>query len=216
MTSPIQELTQALRDMEGIQIEGDPELHELWNSSSSARQIHDLGQVEIEIANLLQLAASAMKLLALPGPEDVAPPEGEGGAEAAPEAESAVGKLKGGLTPREAAATGEERAELFVDRANHYFDTLDLIQYTLRRALYNLRQKKISPSSILAPPPDFVPSALGVGPSRTAEGKEAERQGLQETRVEKEAWLGIADGLRKLKELQERMKNGDAFGSHTA
>ncbi|KAG8899250.1 hypothetical protein FRC00_001686 [Tulasnella sp. 408] len=172
-------------------------LDDLWNSSSTAKQIKALGQVELDIATLLQLASSAMKLLAIPRPGEVA--------EESENNEDLPAPIPGALSSREAVATGEERAELFVDRANQYFSTLDSIQYNLKKALYHLRQEKISPSSIIAPPPDFVPPTLGIGPARdsgatsTPEQDEIYRQGLQETRVEKEAWLGIVASLEQLK-----------------
>lgn len=172
-------------------------LDDLWNSSSTAKQIKALGQVELDIANLLQLASSAMKLLAIPRPGEVA--------EESENNEDLPAPIPGALSSREAVATGEERAELFVDRANQYFSTLDSIQYNLKKALYHLRQEKISPSSIIAPSPDFVPPTLGIGPARdsgassTPEQDEIYRQGLQETRVEKEAWLGIVASLEQLK-----------------
>ncbi|KAG9019541.1 hypothetical protein FRB90_000850 [Tulasnella sp. 427] len=175
---------------------------DLWNSSSTAKQIKALGQVEMDIATLLQLASSSMKLLAIPRPGEAAE---------APEAdEDAAAPIPGALTAKEAVATGEERAELFVDRANQYFETLDSIQYNLRKALHHLRQEKISPSSIIAPPPDYVPPTLGIGPPRNSDASaqpeqdEIYRQGLQETRVEKEAWLGIVASLEKLKAARER------------
>jgi len=58
--------------------------------------------------------------------------------------------------------------------------------------------KRISPSSIDAPPAGFVPKPLGVGPPK-ADGADGERQGLQETRVEQSAWLGVLSDLRALK-----------------
>ncbi|KAG8949292.1 hypothetical protein FRC04_008894 [Tulasnella sp. 424] len=138
-----------------------------------------------------------MKLLAIPRPGEV-PEESEGNGDS-------TASIPGSLTAKEAVATGEERAELFVDRANQYFTTLDTIQYNLKKALYHLRQEKISPSSINAPPPDFVPPTLGIGPSRDSDASSSPekddiyRQGLQETRAEKEAWLGIVASLEMLK-----------------
>ncbi|KAG8897814.1 hypothetical protein FRC01_011162 [Tulasnella sp. 417] len=171
--------------------------NDLWNSSTTAKQIKALGQVELDIATLLQLASSAMKLLAIPRPGEVA--------EESETNEDPSAPIPGALSSREAVATGEERAELFVDRANQYFATLDSIQYNLKKALYHLRQEKISPSSIIAPPPDFVPPTLGIGPPRDSDissnpdQDEIYRQGLQETRVEREAWLGIVASLEQLK-----------------
>lgn len=91
-----------------------------------------------------------------------------------------------------------------------------IIQHDLRKALYDLRQIKISPSSIIAPQPDFLPPALGLGPPRsgTASGgsteRETDRQGLQETRAEKAAWLGIVAALERLKALRSMPKREDS------
>jgi hypothetical protein len=63
----------------------------------------------------------------------------------------------------------------------------------------------------MAPPEDFVPPVLGLRPplstvdTNDSEGsaRSTARQGLQETRVEKAAWLGVANSLQQLKELQQ-------------
>ncbi|KAG8891018.1 hypothetical protein FRB98_000027 [Tulasnella sp. 332] len=180
--------------------------------SPSTKQIRALGDVDVKIANLLRLAASAMRLLALPDPEvDHAPP-----------ASGAPGISNGDTIPqiREATATGEERSELFVDRANQYFDSLDIIQHDLRKALYDLRQIKISPASIIAPQPDFIPPALGLGPPRSgiasagSTERDTDRQGLQETRAEKAAWLGIVAALERLKAATPN-REGSEKGANT-
>jgi len=183
--------------------ETNGEVRELWDSSSSAQEIQTLGGVEVAIANLLQIAASAMSLLAAPELGDT-PMESE---ETAPVEDSTFPGFVGRLTQQEAATTGPARTELFVEQATQYFGTLNQIQLNLRHALYQLRQKKISPSSITAPPTDFVPPLLGVGPSSAPpnglspgpDAVEPSRQGLQETRVERDAWLGIVAGLKKMK-----------------
>lgn len=59
-----------------------------------------------------------MKLLAIPRPGEVA--------EESENNEDLPAPIPGALSSREAVATGEERAELFVDRANQYFSTLDV------------------------------------------------------------------------------------------
>jgi len=179
----------------------------IWESSSTAKQIRQLCDAEVEIANLLRMAASVMKLLALPDPQAQLPGNTvNGDGESQAPNEPTPSEM---LAHKEATATGEERGELLVERVGQYYDTLDLIQHVLRRSLYDLRQRKISPTSITAPPPDFVPPALGVGPSRHAtttgglEERETDRQGLQETRVERAAWLGVVNALENLKRLRE-------------
>ncbi|KAG9006039.1 hypothetical protein FRB94_001020 [Tulasnella sp. JGI-2019a] len=176
---------------------------QLEETSPSTRQIRALGDVDVQIVNLLRLAASSMRLLALPDLEPDHPPAINGEAQT-----SNDGDITSQDLPKEATATGEERSELFVDRANLYFHSLENIQHALRKALYDMRQIKISPSSIIAPQPDFVPPALGLGPPRhgaataSSSERETDRQGLQETRAEKVAWLGIVAALERLKTLR--------------
>lgn len=69
----------------------------------------------------------------------------------------------------------------------------------------------MSSASITAPHSDFVPPALGLGPSRAASAttaaldeRETDKQGLQETRVEKAAWLGLVATLEKMKAMHSR------------
>ena len=70
----------------------------------------------------------------------------------------------------------------------------------IRSSLAHIRQSRIAPSAINAPPPGFVPPTLGVSlppapPEDVADMKQQEGAGLQEERVEKEAWQGIFEGL---------------------
>ncbi|TFK94950.1 hypothetical protein K466DRAFT_534754 [Polyporus arcularius HHB13444] len=162
----------------------EPELSEdidpIWLSSRTARQIYALGEVEKDITRLLSLAASSMALLSLPqtdGPEDEELPK------------------------------GAERSEKFVDVANEYFERLDGIHIAIRSSLAHIRQSRIAPSAINAPPHGFVPPALGVGlPSADAQGVARGTRGLQEERVEKDAWKGIVDALTRIKEAREKEK----------
>ncbi|KAG8967830.1 hypothetical protein FRC03_009232 [Tulasnella sp. 419] len=201
-------------------IKENTDLDPIWNSSSTARQIHALGNVEEEIATLLQLAASAMRLLAVPNPG--AQEENIQATESTSQDPANDPYLGVTLTAKEEASTGEERSELFVEKANQYFDTLDSIQHNLRRALYDIRQKKISPSSITAPPANFIPRGLGVGPSSSSVSSSSEnagsnaehiassseKQGLQEMRAEKAAWLGMAKALTALQKHEPPISQG--------
>ncbi|KAH9074812.1 hypothetical protein EDB83DRAFT_1872484 [Lactarius deliciosus] len=106
----------------------------IWNSSRTARQIHDLGRVENDIGRLLSLASSSLALLALPQTD-------------APDA---------GLPQ------GDERSEQFVVEVGKYFETLDSIQMALaalRSSLAHIRAARISPAILTAPPAGFVPPA---------------------------------------------------------
>ncbi|KAH9943993.1 uncharacterized protein BXZ73DRAFT_39974 [Epithele typhae] len=156
--------------------QGPPEeIDPIWTSSRTARQIYALGEVEKDITRLLSLAASSIALLSLPqtdGPEDADLPK------------------------------GAERSEKFVDVANEYFERLDGIQYAIRSSLAHIRHSRVAPSAIDAPPPGFVPPALGVG-LPAADGSTAARargdRGLQEERVERDAWVGILGALTRVK-----------------
>jgi len=57
-----------------------------------------------------------------------------------------------------------------------------------------LRKARIAPTSVKAPPLGFVPPSFGVGPEA---GMNA--QGLQETRVERDAWRDVTDALERLR-----------------
>ncbi|KAH9858256.1 hypothetical protein C2E23DRAFT_880893 [Lenzites betulinus] len=148
----------------------------IWMSSRTARQIYALGEVEKDISRLLSLAASSMALLSLPqtdGPEDDLP-------------------------------QGGERSEKFVDVANEYFARLDAIHIAIRSSLAHIRQSRIAPSAINAPPPNFIPPPLGVGlPAADGEGNARGERGLQEERVERDAWKGILDALTRIKEARD-------------
>ncbi|KAJ7269264.1 hypothetical protein B0H12DRAFT_1094931 [Mycena haematopus] len=160
-------------DDETEALETDP----IWMSSRTARQIFALGQVEKDITRLLALAASSISLLTLPqtdAPEDNLP-------------------------------QGDERSEQFVLEVSEYFERLDAIQIAIRSSLAHIRNSRIAPSAINAPPPNFVPPSLGVGiPSSSDEGSAPRKnRGLQEERIERDAWKGILDALRRLKAEQQ-------------
>ncbi|RPD82105.1 hypothetical protein L226DRAFT_564721 [Lentinus tigrinus ALCF2SS1-7] len=167
--------------------QGPPEdIDPIWLSSRTARQIYALGEVEKDITRLLSLAASSMALLSLPqtdGPEDEELPK------------------------------GAERSEKFVDVANEYFERLDGIHIAMRSSLAHIRQSRIAPSAINAPPHGFIPPSLGVGlPSADADGVARGTRGLQEDRVEKDAWKGILDALIRIKEARGE-EHGEAMES---
>ncbi|EIN14407.1 hypothetical protein PUNSTDRAFT_130040 [Punctularia strigosozonata HHB-11173 SS5] len=153
----------------------EDEIDPIWTSSRTSRQIYVLGEVEKDISRLLSLAASSISLLTLPQTD-----------------------TEGDSLPR-----GEERSEQLVLEVSEYFERLDSIQFAIRSTLAHIRQSRIAPSTIQAPPPGFVPPPLGVGlPSvGLAAGKRS--RGLQEERVERDAWLLVVDALKRLKEAKE-------------
>ncbi|TFK77527.1 hypothetical protein BDN72DRAFT_754910 [Pluteus cervinus] len=107
---------------------------------------------------------------------------------------------------------GEERSEQFVLEISEYFARLDTIQGAIRSSLAHIRHSRIAPSAINAPPLGFVPPSLGVGspPSPAlAGGREPPRKtrGLQEERIERDAWKGILDALTRLKLERERERD---------
>ena len=82
------------------------------------------------------------------------------------------------------------------------------IQGAIRSSLAHIRHSRIAPSAINAPPPGFVPPSLGVGlPSEDNLLKK--NRGLQEERVERDAWKGILNALTRMKARQ------DASGGHS-
>jgi hypothetical protein len=71
----------------------------------------------------------------------------------------------------------------------------------MRSSLAHIRHSRISPSAIMAPPPGFVPPSLGVG--LPSEGNSVQKnRGLQEERVERDAWKGILNALTRMKARQ--------------
>jgi len=115
--------------------------------------------------------------------------------------------------PDDGLPQGGERSEQFVLEVSEYFERLDSIHIAMRSSLAHIRQSRIAPSAINAPPPGFVPPSLGVG-LPTSEGGEYDKgsQGLQEERVEKDAWKGILDALTRLKDQRERERAAAASG----
>ncbi|TFY71828.1 hypothetical protein EVG20_g1177 [Dentipellis fragilis] len=174
----------------------DGGLDPIWSSSRTARQIYALGEVEKDIGRLLSLAASSISLLTLPQTD----------------------------APEDGLPQGGERDERFVEEVSEYFERLDNIQIAMRSSLAHIRQSRIAPSAIDAPPPGFVPSALGVGlppavPTHTSSSSASgsagpgdaharvprpKTRGLQEERVERDAWKGMLQALTKLKDARAR------------
>jgi hypothetical protein len=84
---------------------------------------------------------------------------------------------------------------------------------SMRSSLAHIRQSRIAPSAINAPPPGFVPPSLGVGlPTATNASVQEGGRGLQEERVERDAWTGILDALKRLKEATETERGAEADG----
>ncbi|EPT03490.1 hypothetical protein FOMPIDRAFT_1116173 [Fomitopsis schrenkii] len=129
-----------------------------------------------EVEKLLSLAASSMSLLTLPQTDG----------------------------PEDGLPQGGERSEQFVLEVSEYFERLDSIHIAIRSSLAHIRQSRIAPSAINAPPPGFIPPALGVGVPSTDGDYSKGTRGLQEERIERDAWRAILDALTRLKEAKER------------
>ena len=80
----------------------------------------------------------------------------------------------------------------------------------LRSSLAHIRHSRIAPSAINAPPPGFVPPSLGVG--LPSVGSSPTNRGLQEERVDRDAWKGILAALFRIKELQEKESSSAGQG----
>jgi hypothetical protein len=83
---------------------------------------------------------------------------------------------------------------------------LKSIQTNIRSSLAHIRQSRIAPSAINAPRSDFVPPPLGAG--LPSEGS-SHSFGLQEERVERDAWNAILSALAKLQALQSQPAQDD-------
>ncbi|KAJ3845527.1 hypothetical protein F5878DRAFT_523497 [Lentinula raphanica] len=156
------------------------DINPIWTSSRTARQIHALGEVEKDISRLLSLAASSISLLTLPQTDN----------------------------PDDNLPQGEERSEQFVLEVSEYFERLDSIQTAIRSSLAQIRHSRIAPSAINAPPPGFLPPSLGVAlpPDSQSTSSRATR-GLQEERLDRDAWKGILDALTRLKAEMDMRKS---------
>ncbi|KAE9409217.1 hypothetical protein BT96DRAFT_806993 [Gymnopus androsaceus JB14] len=167
----------------------------IWTTSRTARQIHALGEVEKDISRLLSLAASSISLLTLPQTDN----------------------------PSDNLPQGEERSEQFVLEVSEYFERLDSIQVAIRSSLAHIRHSRTAPSAINAPPPGFLPPSLGVAlpPDSAPGGSDPQSlptatattssiRGLQEERLDRDAWKGILDALTRLKREMESESSSNA------
>ena len=84
-----------------------------------------------------------------------------------------------------------------------YFESL-VIEW--KEKIANESKSLIAPSAINAPPPGSVPPPLGVGlptNSTNSPATSGGTRGLQEERVERDAWKGILSALTRLKDARE-------------
>ncbi|TFK17377.1 hypothetical protein FA15DRAFT_332467 [Coprinopsis marcescibilis] len=153
----------------------------IWSTSRTARQIYDLGGVEKDITRLLRLAATSVALLTLPQTDG----------------------------PGDKLPQDGERSEQFVVEVGEYFERLNSIQSNIRSGLSHVRRSRIAPSAIIAPPQDFVPPSLGVGRPNDLRNPSTKNRGLQEEKVDRDAWHGILEALTRLKEARDAESQGN-------
>jgi hypothetical protein len=79
------------------------------------------------------------------------------------------------------------------------FQSVKSIQAAIRSSLAHIRHSRIAPSAINAPSAGLVPPSFGVGLPSTSDAQQKNDRGLQEERVERDAWKGILSALLKLK-----------------
>ena len=82
----------------------------------------------------------------------------------------------------------------------------------LRSSLAHIRHSRIAPSAINAPPPGFVPPSLGVGLPSEGSSSQSNR-GLQEERVDRDAWKGILAALIRVKETRDKHSTATGQGN---
>lgn len=83
---------------------------------------------------------------------------------------------------------------------------MQAVHIAIRSSLAHIRQSRIAPSAINAPAPGFVPPSLGVGIPSSDGTYEKGSRGLQEERVERDAWKRILDALQRLQEARNGAK----------
>jgi len=146
----------------------------VWNSAESAKQIKRLGEVEQDIVRLMELASESMSLLALPQTDS---------------------NEEAQVLPR-----GPNRSAAFATNAEQYFQTLNAIQTGMRTSIARVRAARIPPGALKAPEGRAWPNkALGMGlPSANGRAEKGGGEGFQETKVEAEAWKGMARALESV------------------
>lgn len=86
----------------------------------------------------------------------------------------------------------------------------------IRAALAHIRHSRITPSAINAPPAGFVPASFGVGLPNDLSNTSAKNRGLQEEKVDRDAWKGILEALTRLKEARDAEKQGTSTSNNLA
>ncbi|EAU92259.1 hypothetical protein CC1G_00478 [Coprinopsis cinerea okayama7 len=118
--------------------------------------------------------------------------------------------------PDDKLPQGEERSEQFVIEVSEYFERLNTIQLQIRSGLAHIRHARIPISAINAPPADFIPSSLGVGLPGDLSNPSTKTRGLQEEKVDRDAWNGILEALTQLKEARDAERQQQAQSSEDA
>ena len=102
----------------------------------------------------------------------------------------------------------------------------------MRSALAQIRQSRVAPSAINAPTAGFVPRSSGVGTpaqsinnnisstavsdatpgtssSNSSPAQQQNKWGLQEERINRDAWKGMLDALSRLRAIRERNRQAE-------
>ncbi len=87
------------------------------------------------------------------------------------------------------------------------------MQVALRSSLAHIRHSRIAPSAINAPPPNFIPPSLGVGLPPEVDGSSRVNRGLQEERIERDAWKGVLEALKRVRAAQDAPQDTETLSS---
>lgn len=182
----------------------------IWASSRTARQIYSLGVVEQDISRLLSLAASSISLLTLPetdGPDDGLPQGGERSEQFVLEVSEYFERLDSihiAIRSSLAHIRQSRIAPSAINAPNQGFVPssfgVGLPSTTNTPASTQVSGSTSTSGTVVAPP-----SSLGSGGSGgggLTGNQVAGSRGLQEERVERDAWKMIQESLKKLKELK--------------
>ncbi|KAF8312224.1 hypothetical protein DL93DRAFT_2082335 [Clavulina sp. PMI_390] len=169
----------------------------VW-SSSSARQIRALGNVEKEVAELLQQAARMLERQRIPALGEHSLTSEEWNDMIVKEATAYFDKLD--------SIQGKLRRVLLDMRTRRMTPaSLNLAATTLGSATLPASTPK-QPT----PPSSFLGEVSGPAPPRG--GDDLDNMNFQEARLERDAWRGISDALEKLSNL--RKAHAEALGTN--
>ncbi|KAI0783347.1 hypothetical protein C8Q75DRAFT_810933 [Abortiporus biennis] len=183
----------------------------IWTSSRTARQIYALGEVEKDISRLLQLAASSISLLTLPqtdGVDDGLPQGGERSEQFVLEVSEYFETLDAIHIAIRSSLAHIRQSRIAPSAINAL--PIGFVPPSLGVGLPTHGPSSSSSSTNTAvtnippPPPPSLGGATSTSTSTAAAVTEKGDRGLQEEKVERDAWKGILDALTRLKEVKEQ------------